>query len=811
MDMGSRLRSFGVALLLIASCVVVARAEPFDLAGPTLDVAVTHAGVTLPISQVPNLAAGDQVSIRADLPSTQTVRYLMVAAFLRGATNPPPETWFHPVQTWAEKAGEGLDITVPDGAQQVLLFLAPHTGGDFRTLVDAVRGRPGAFVRASQDLNQATLDRSRLDVFLSALRRVNPADADQLHKVSALLARSLAIKIDADCFQKMPELQAGCLLQAKDALILDDGQSISIVQALTSGAPADLLMQLSATPQAGYGANTPYLAAILDIARILDSLHTAHFQYIPALGAIHGRQLSLLLSNAPSFHNPLSVIVAALPAVEPPQPPPLRAVDTKAAYCAGKDDLVLPAEGAPLVFSTSYAHDMALRMKAKDGAAVELPVRADAEKGGFIADVSGLDAARFGDTVDGSLHGFWGFEPFDGPDFHLRTPHPEQWRLADDDRQSLVVGRVDTVHLEGAEAACVESVVLKAPSGETQAVDWKATQPDQIAVTIPLADSAAGPMTLLVKQQGGGVADDVPLQAFAVAGHLDGFTLHAGDSFGVLKGARLDEVTGLTINGITFTPGELTPVDGADELTLTAADADAVARLQAGKTATARATLKDGRTEKLRVTIAPSRPKVDLIDESAQPVAAGAPGAIELTDKDELPLGATLTFSIRAQTPPAFSGHERIEVATADGRASTTLSSTDGLVMEDPRVALATLDTAKVFGASAFGPLRFRLVDDSGAGDWQPLATLVRLPAFQALKCPGGRSQACELTGSNLFLIDSLSSDPRFDHAVKIPEGFAGRVISAPYPAAGKFYVKLHDAPSVINLASLPSDAGVRP
>ena len=63
-----------------------------------------------------------------------------------------------------------MTITVPEGAQQVLVFLAPETGGDFRTLVNAVQGRPGSFVRASQDLNQAMLDRSRLDTYLAGVR-----------------------------------------------------------------------------------------------------------------------------------------------------------------------------------------------------------------------------------------------------------------------------------------------------------------------------------------------------------------------------------------------------------------------------------------------------------------------------------------------------------------------------------------------------------------------------------------------------------------------------------------------------------------
>ncbi|MEJ0067288.1 MAG: hypothetical protein WDM85_19325 [Caulobacteraceae bacterium] len=154
---------------LAAPHAALADAAPFDLAGPTLEVKVTHGGATLPISQVPNLAAGDQLEIKADLPAGQSVHYLLVAAFLRGATNPPPTSWFHKAETWNHKAGaDVLKASVPDGAQQVIVFLAPQTGGDFATLAGAVRGRPGAFVRASQDLNQASLDRSRLDAYLAS-------------------------------------------------------------------------------------------------------------------------------------------------------------------------------------------------------------------------------------------------------------------------------------------------------------------------------------------------------------------------------------------------------------------------------------------------------------------------------------------------------------------------------------------------------------------------------------------------------------------------------------------------------------------
>ena len=162
----SWLRVFCLVLLLIAPDRAFAEPLPFDLAGPKLEVNVTHAGKVLPISEVPNLSAGDHLSIKADFPPDQSVHYLLVAAFLRGTTNPPPENWFFSSETWNPKNRDGLKITVPQHAQQVIIFLAPETGGDFKTLVDAVRGRPGAFVRASQALNQATLDRSRLKVYL---------------------------------------------------------------------------------------------------------------------------------------------------------------------------------------------------------------------------------------------------------------------------------------------------------------------------------------------------------------------------------------------------------------------------------------------------------------------------------------------------------------------------------------------------------------------------------------------------------------------------------------------------------------------
>ncbi|MBE7218760.1 MAG: hypothetical protein INR64_09840 [Caulobacteraceae bacterium] len=767
---------------------------PFDLAGPTLTVNVTHAGATLPIGETPNLSEGDTLSIKADLPPSQSVRYLLVAAFLRGATNPPPKSWFFRAQTWTPKGRDGLTVKVPAEAQQAIVFLAPQTGGDFNTLVGAVRGRPGAFVRASQDLNQASLDRSRLDAFLAGLSRSGANDPARLKTVSPLLARSLVIKLNTDCFQRAPELQAACLMQGQDGLILNDGHSRSIVEALTSGPSADLAFQLGASPVAGYGVTNPYIGAAFDIARILDSFRTAQFQYIPALSRMSGDRVSLVLNAPPSFQNPRSVIVAALPPVEPAQSPPLRAVDPAGAYCAARTDLVLPVEGAPLVYSTRYAHDMVLRATAKDGHTLDLPVTADPSRGGLVVDAGAVAAARLG-APEGRLQGFWGFTPFEGPAFHLQTPETGPWRLADQSRLSLVAGRDDVVRLEGGPAPCVRDVTLQPPSGEPRVLSWKAAGPDAIEVTVPLGEARPGPAALRISQYGRSEVETASLQVLSQAARLDGLGLHAGDAAGVLTGARLDEVAAVSFAGVEFTPGALVARDGADSLALTAADPAGAARLAAGQSATAKVTLKDGRVLRVKATVAPPRPQASLISMSQAPPAV-AP--FRLGDPAELPRGSVLTFSLRGEGTTRFTGGESVEVAGADGGGAVTLTLTDGLTEADPQVLVATLDSAKAFGPSVFGPLRYRVLQGGAAGDWRPLATLVRLPKLAGLQCPaaGGR---CQLGGEDLFLIEAVSSDPAFANAEPVSEGYTGRTVSVPHPRGGRLLVRLHDDPGVVS------------
>ena len=800
-----RLLALGAVLCFCLCPLVRAGVAPFDLAGPDLEVTVTRGHETLPIAEVPNLAVGDRLWIRADLPATQSEHYLLIVAFLRGATNPPPRRWFARCEIWKKDCGrKGLTLPVPVGAEQVLVFLAPQTDGDFKTLVGAVRGRPGAFVRTSQDLNQATLDISRLNVYLRAIESVDESGSGNLKQVAPKLARSLAIKVKTKCLQRMTQLQAPCLMQGGESLILNDGHSTSIVEALTSGPATALAMEASYTPQLSYGYYSPYIASIIDIARIFSSFTTAQYQYIPALATQRGKVLALTLNTPPSFHDPKSVLVTALPAVEPPQLPPLHAVDPQQSLCIRKTPLVLPVEGAPLVFSTEYAHGMRLRLVGSDGRTVELPATADAPQGGFLIDTRPIGQADLGSRVHATLHGDWGFVPYAGPTFELQDARTEGWSVATPGEAAVIVGRQDTIHLTAPSVNCVADITVRDAVGTVLATDWKTVQPNQVRVKLPLEDTPPGPLTVIVKQYGSFAAPSVPLEGYSEPAGLDGFTLHAGDTQGVVTGSRLDEVAGLAIDGVTFRPGALSTQQGVDRLTVTAEDPAAAAKLTAGQSGLARVTLKDGRVLTLQSVIAAPRPGVTLIAKGVYLPGTHTPTHIQLAGNNEVPQDAQLTFSVRAKTPSLFDRSESIEVATADGAYSTTLTQTNGgITLENQSVAIATLDPARAFGPSAFGPLQFRVIDNGVSGAWQPLATLVRLPQLRTLVCPATAKLACKLSGADLFLLEAIAEDPAFRHAVQVPDGFPGYALPVPHPKDGRLYVKLRDDPAVINIASV--------
>src|SRR5580704_695541 len=371
---------FGACTMLHAQA-----AARFDLAGPKIEVHVTRAGQTLPIASVPNLQAGDRLWLHPDLPPTQSVHYLLVAVFLRGTTNPPPDNWFFRIPTWDKKIREeGTTIVVPEEAQQAILFLAPETGGDFATLRSSVRGRPGIFVRASQDLAEAGFEQARIEKYLASMRQVPPSDSKALLNHSTLLARTLNLKPNEECFSRPVDMQFTCLTQSGTQTLLDDGHAQTVVANLTSGDTSTFINAASSTGMAGGGLYSAYVGAIVDLVHLMSGLHTAHYQYIPAIAFPTDESLNLRLNTPPSFNNPKSVIVIGLPAIQASVPPPLRPADPKQISCLLKPSLALPVEGAPLVFSTSFAHDLVLHIPSLYGnvAATEIPLTPDAFQGG---------------------------------------------------------------------------------------------------------------------------------------------------------------------------------------------------------------------------------------------------------------------------------------------------------------------------------------------------------------------------------------------------------------------------------------------
>jgi hypothetical protein len=802
-------RCCNYVLILLFLLVSLAHADntAFDLAGPKINVRVQRGGKELPIGQVPNLLPGDRLWIHADLPESQSAHYLMVVAFLRGATNPPPEKWFTCVETWKKPLRqEGVMVNVPDEAQQALIFLAPETGGDFSTLRSTVRGKPGAFVRAAQDLVQASLDRARLERYLNLVREASRQDSGDLQTRTNLLARSLSIKVDQSCFEKPTAQQLQCLTQNGSQLVLDDEHTQSMVAMLTSGTPADLLTQITNTPHMPGSTFDPYVGAVVDVVRILGSAHTAKYQYIPALALPEGDSLNLKLNNPPSFRDPKSVIVVGLPPIGRSTPPPLRPVDAKQVQCAQKPDLVLSADGAPLIFGTDLGHDFTLSVRDDSGKELQLPAKPDATQGGFVIDNAAVRSAALPLHQTATLHGYWGFEAVKGPAYMLRNSRSGNWTTDQAGANGLIVGRDDTLELQSPEAVCVESVTAKNATGKHIDSTWKAAKPDSIQVKLALQDAQPGPVAVEINRYGAAKPDVVSLQSYAESARLDSFTMHAGDTAGVLSGTRLDEVAALELSGVRFSPEDLSRDNQRDQLTM---KATSTASLKPGQDLSAQVTLKDDRSFSVKANVASPRPQIALIGKTAEAggnSSTSDEARIQLDSSNEMAQDQMLRFALKSVTPEKFTPGEKIEVATQDEVFRTSLTTGNGtLTLQDPQTMLAVLKPLKDLGASAFGQLKFRAVDDSGvAGDWQSLVTVVRVPTLAEVRCTGKPQKQCTLLGDNLFLLDSVSTDPQFTNAVQVPEGFVDSKLAIPQAPGKMLYIKLRDDPSSVNTAAVP-------
>lgn len=774
--------------LLFAAAPARAQQNAFDLAGPDLKLTVTRDGTTLPIGAVPSLLPGDKVTAEATLPPDQSAHYLLVVAFLRGATNPPPKDWFFVAETWRKKKNR-LELAVPKGAEQAVLLLAPDTGGGFDAVRDTVRGRPGVFVRAAQDMFQASLDRARLDAFVAAIARIGESAPERLATDAPVLANALRIKLNAECLARPRGLQAACLTQNRDSLVLQAQRGTTLAETLT-GAPVDLAYSLAATPQGGGGFYSPYIGLARDVAKLFGAFRSPQYQYLPAIAIGRGDTLKLLLNGAPSFQNPRSVLVAPLPPLGPASPPIWQA-GGPTPVCLAKPGLALPLEDAPLLYATDFGRTLSVRITGADGKSRDLPVTPDVEKGGVRLD--GALPADIGTVANAVLQGSWGFDRFSGPRLPVQLDAMGAWRATPD--SNVVVGREHPLVLRGGAAFCVSQIALSDAGGTLTSVPFKVTGQDELTMTLPLKDAKPGALTLAVARFGTAPPDSIPLTARLEASRLDRFLAHAGDQTGVLEGARLDQVTGLDWKGLHFVADALSRGSEGDRLVMTAeatiptGDGEAVVRL------------RDGRSVKLAVRGASPRPAATVLSRAAVSPPAKEGLAIALPE-GVLPADAAIDFSFRV-TRGTLGDTGAVEIIGGEG-ATAKLHFADGSLQRiGSDVVVAHFVPRALLGPGVAGPLRFRLVQAGASGDWQPLVALARLPLLNGLNCPA-EGTSCTLVGRDLFVVSAFSGSADFASSTQVPLGFVGTSLTLPKPMGKKLYLRLHDAPDNIASVSLP-------
>jgi len=790
----------------------------FDLAGPKIDIRVTRGSVTLPIAQVPNLQPGDKIWIKADLPPTQSNHLLLIVAFLRGTTNEPPDNWFTEIDTWDKKTTEGTTVTVPNEAQQALIFVAPQTGGDFKTLRSAVKGKPGLFIRADADLNEASFEQQRIERYLAAMKTIPQNDPKAVQEHSAKLAATLALKPDDKCFKQPVEQQVTCLTQSSAPMLLSDGHGQSIAEVLSTGASSDFINAASTTPLAAAGVYSAYVGAIVDLVHLASLLRTAQYQYIPGLSFPEGPTLNLKLNAPPSFNKPQTVIVIGLPAIQKAKLPPLHPHNPSQIECLLQPKLTLPLEGAPLVFSTSFAHDLVLHLN-RNGANADIPLKPDAFEGGLIVskdekheqlhdskDAKPQDsAAKNGSatdlTVTGTVHGYWGFDHFDGPTLTLQQIDGKNWKIIGNTQ--LLAGQDNHLTLKADGSACVQHIALTNGKDKDVDVTFKPAPDkdakDTLALEVSLKTVQPGGYALSIQQFGKADKDNVPLTAYTGDIHLDAIKLHTGDNTAILTGQDLKDVVSVEIANQTFTPA----AKGNDDKTVHLETKTGVSPNDGSE---ADVKLKDGRTMKVKVSVEAARPGLKLLSFKATPAQQSGALPIALEAKDDILLDGKLTFVV--QTKDNFPRDQTIEVATADNSVHTTLSLTaNNLVLQDEHTAVATLDPLKAFGQSAFGKLAMRPVAaDSTPGDWTALGTLVRAPQITAVTCTTADAPTCTAEGKNFFLVQSFSATKDFAKPIDVPTGFAEATFKVPTPADGtNLYLKLRDDPNAIATLKLPT------
>ncbi len=81
--------------------------------------------------------------------------------------------------------------------------------------------------------------------------------------------------------------------------------------------------------------------------------------------------------------------------------------------------------------------------------------------------------------------------------------------------------------------------MVKDPAGKELRVEWSPVKANEVEINLPLQQAEPGALTLFVSQFGANEPHPVELRAYPEAGRFESFSIHAGESHGVLKGSRL--------------------------------------------------------------------------------------------------------------------------------------------------------------------------------------------------------------------------------------------------------------------------------
>jgi len=273
---------------------------------------------------------------------------------------------------------------------------------------------------------------------------------------------------------------------------------------------------------------------------------------------------------------------------------------------------------------------------------------------------------------------------------------------------------------------------------------------------------------------------------------------HEGDTFATVEGVGVDQIRTIKIGDVSLLPSEPQGFDAPGAPKQRFSVQSTPLPFKRGETMRVEFGLKDGRVLTEGATVGAPRPSAKLLSKTIEGNRDRSSVPIEAGDNDLAPLGSKLTVSIQAVAPTRFSKQTRIDISADGGKSYSSVTTHSGLVLEDDQIAVAHLDTGKVFDLSTHGPLLFRISTDGDVGEWRPITNIVRYPTIESYGCDLKSGGTCWIRGENLFLIQSLSSDPAFSDCVAIPPGLTASKIEFPAHGAQKVFLRLRDQPAAM-------------